>query len=532
MSTIIKRSAQLSARNNDPFSPLRVDSSTAFDKSTISYFTKTLSVPISDKILDGVPVVSKSSSENWAEENKLHSARSISKSIDSTRGFLGRQVIAIRDDVNLLTYAAFIESGGLIKVSLRDGELISREIVHSGYTQRVHLALNKFNGKLFVLHASKIANKTALFLNGDLIPTSSDNVDFPYMVFAQVSIGHVQTTEPEYAIISYKCRNTNKLFYRIMTDEKVSQEIELKSPNCLGGVDFEINGNDVIFRIDTIEDDVLVPMISRSNDRGSNVTTFSAIDLSDYKPDAVLPEGSGIVKDYLGNFHVPVTVMKDNSRYLLNVLSDDTIVEAIELSVKGFGTTLARFPKNPNLTASVLGRGDGVTDGTGIIAVGLSEGKLFSSNSQSGGINFPPARLLNHEMQKVFTFKPTDNCYTRSVIPNTVSMDYFYLEADDTGNTVSQELFLESWDMPLPVPVIQATTNANTIEVEIIKDGWFENGKTIFSLNNPSISITNVVIVNDRKAEISCSSSNLSGFSITYELKSLFYWQKAQTSVK
>lgn len=532
MTTIVTRSAQLLARTNDPFSPLQVDSSTEFNQSTLSYFTNKSSTSPSDTILDGVPIVGKSSSEIWEEENKLHGARSLSNAISSTKMFLGRQVIAIRDDINLITHAAFVEHDALVKISLKNGQLISREIIRSGHTQRVHICLNKYGGELFVLHASANNGNTLLFLKNKIVPTSSSNVDFPYMVFSQTPIGHIQTDEPEYAIISYKCRSSGKLYYRIMRNGKVGEEKELRSPQCLGGVDFEIKHETVLFRIDAIKDGVLVPMVAQSNDGGASVTDFSPIPLTGYDLDAVLPEGGGIVKDHLGNFHIPVTVLKGESRFLLDVLPDDTIVEAMQLSQKGYGTTLAAFPKKPDKTISFFGRGDGVSDGTGIIAVGLEEGKLFSSNSQAGGINFPPARLLNHEMQKIFAFKPTDNCYTKSHAPNTVSMDYFYLEADEVGNPVSQELFIESWDMPLPVPAIRAVAVSNTIEIEIIKDGWFEVGKTTFDLSDPSVAITDVIILNGRKAVITCDKDKLTGLMVAYEMRNIFYWQQSITDVK
>lgn len=532
MATIIKRSDQLSLRINDPFSPLKVTSSTEYGKSNLSYFTKEHSTPLSDDILDGVFVINKSSSEVWEEENKLHSARALSKNIDNTRGFLGRQVTAIFDDINLITYVAFIEKDGLIVTILKNGDVISRKNFFIGHTQRVHLALNKYNGELFALHASENDSKTSLYLNEKIIPTKSKNIDFPYMVFSQSPIGHVQKTEPKYALITYKCRDTGILFYRSMANGKIGEEKEFNNPKCLGGLDFEINDNTILFRIDTIKNDILVPMIATSENGGKDISAFSKIDLSQYKPDAILPEGSGIVKDYLGNFQIPVTTMKNGSRYLLNILSDDKIVEAMELASKGFGTILARFPKKPSIATNALGRGDGKTDGTGIIAVGLSEGSLFSSNSQSGGINFPPARQLNYEMQKIFAFKSTDNCYSRSVTPNTVSMDYFYLESDGRGNTVSQELFFESWDMPLPEPVINSKSTNNKIEINIVKDGWFEEAKTTFELSDKTITITDVNIINDRQAVVTCDNDNLAGLSITYEMKSVFYWHIAKAIVE
>ena len=138
MSNIINRGSQLIHRNNDPFSPLKVDISSEYDKSTNSLFGHNTGVVPNDSIFNGVEIKSKMSAAIWKDENIVHRAMSISENINSTRFMLGRQVIAIRDDINLISYALAVESDALILVSMVEGNIRERKIIFQGFTQRAH----------------------------------------------------------------------------------------------------------------------------------------------------------------------------------------------------------------------------------------------------------------------------------------------------------------------------------------------------------------------------------------------------------
>src|SRR5260221_11367048 len=100
------------------------------------------------------------------------------------------------------------------------------------------------------------------------------------------------------------------------------------------------------------------------------------------------------------------------------------------LDEKGFGYNLLVFPKSP-AQAGLLWKGNGVTDGIGIIATTIAEGKLLISNSQTGGFLYPPERTVNYDMTLMFAFRATECCYTRAQSANMVSMDYLFIESND-----------------------------------------------------------------------------------------------------
>ncbi len=189
------------------------------------------------------------------------------------------------------------------------------------------------------------------------------------------------------------------------------------------------------------------------------------------------------------------------------------------------------IPNGSNRLLRFMGRGDGQTDGIGIIATAVSGGRLFAANSQAGGVHFPVERLLNHEMQHIAFFKATD-CYTRGAQPNQVSMDYVYLEATDDGSIVSPKLYLETWDMPLPTPRVEARARGTQVSVEIHADAWFDLGKTTFEFSDPTIAMTSMAFVNDRKVIIECDTDRLEGARISFTMKNIFYFHEGSAYVE
>ena len=189
---------------------------------------------------------------------------------------------------------------------------------------------------------------------------------------------------------------------------------------------------------------------------------------------------------------------------------------------------MAVLPKSPEKNLM----GDGITDGLDIIATGLSQGKLFVSNSQAGGTHFPPKRLLNHEMPEIFSFRSTECCYTRAQVPNTVSMDYLFIEMDRNGDPVSQDLLFETWDMPLPIPQLTAKAKGNKVKVEIQKDAFFEEGKTIFSIDDPTVNIVSSSLVDNRSTVVEFDSNDLVRKVLSFEMKSLFYWHAGEATIE
>lgn len=525
----ISRQSQLQSRKWDPFSPVQRVSVNQFGIMNLA-----AGGTLSDALLDGVEITAKSKVAKWLDENYVHHARVLSERINSTRFLLGAQVIAGRDDVKKLSHILVVEEDRLVRVTLNLSSEIERFIVHHGIIRRAHLTINKFSGFPHVVYvASDDSGSSLLFLDGKQIRTSSQDIDFPFMAFCQAPIGQVQKSQPSFGLLSYKCRQSGKIFLReISQDGSVGSEREIAAPNCLGGVDFAISGDRVLFRVDSIETNSIITRVASSSDRGTTLSTFEKVDLGGFEPDEHLPTTCPVFQDYLGNFHVPVATRKDDKRHLFDVM-DDLAVESLTLSTRGFGYTLARFPKKPAVEARAIprGRGDGTTDGVGIIATAMDQGQLLVSNSQSGGATYPQERLLNHEMPKVFSFKATECCYTRAQVPNTVSMDYVFIECDENGAPISNELLIETWDMPLPTPIIEAKANGSNVTVNIIRDAWFENGRSIFNFDDPSIEISTVNYINERTVEIATNSSTLSGKKVTFETKNAFYWHEGSSTI-
>jgi hypothetical protein len=525
----ISRQSQLQSRKWDPFSPVQRVSVNQF-----GIMKMAASRMLTDALLDGIEISAKPKVAKWLDENYVHHAKVLSEQVNSTRFLLGAQVVAGRDDIKKLSHILVVEKDRLVRVTLYLSCEIERLIVHHGIIRRAHLTINKFSGYPHVAYvASNDAGSSLLFLDGKQINTSSQDVDFPFMALCQASIGQVQKSQPKYGLLSYKCRTSGKVFLReISQDGAVGSEREIAAPNCLGGIDFAISGDRVLFRADAIETNSLITRIASSGDKGATLSTFEKVDLGDFEPDEHLPTTCPVFQDYLGNFHVPVATQKDDKRHLFDVM-DDLAVESMTLSTRGFGYTLARFPKKPEMEARATprGRGDGSTDGVGIIATAMDQGQLLVSNSQSGGATYPQERLLNHEMPKIFSFKATECCYTRNQVPNTVSMDYVFIECDENGAPISNELLIETWDMPLPIPIIEAKANGSNITVNIIKDAWFENGRTIFNFDDLSIEISAVNYINERTVEITTNNSALAGKKITFETKNAFYWHEGSSII-
>jgi hypothetical protein len=525
--TYVSRAQQIANRRWDPYSPLR-----RLAVTQVRFLSLGTQSQLSDELLDGVRIEPRSAVAKWRNENDVHAAFVLSERVNSTRCFLGPQVLAARDDVRKLSHILVMEADRLVVVTLELMEQRARHVVFEGFTQRAHVTINKYDSTVHVVHASADGKGgTGLFWNDRLIPTVSSDIDFPFLTFAQVPIGHVQLAPPHYGILTYKCRKSGRLFRRIIdANGDVGVEEDLTAPQCVGGVDCAISGDNVLFRIDAVMANNLVTMTALSADRGQTIPAFTAVDLSGFDADQHLPTTSPVFQDYLGQFHVPVAVTKGDARHFFDVM-DDAAVEAMTLSTRGFGHLLARFPKAGG-KQSARGRGDGFTDGIGIIATALDKGRLLVSNSQSGGIHYPPERILNHEMQLMFAFKATECCYTRAQQPNTVSMDYLFIEADSGGNPVSQQLFLETWDMPLPEPHLTASVQGRTVSVTIQKDAWFHEGKTTFGIEDPRIRVESARLTGDRTAEVTFDSDELTGKVISFEMKNLFYWHAGQTIIR
>jgi hypothetical protein len=265
------------------------------------------------------------------------------------------------------------------------------------------------------------------------------------------------------------------------------------------------------------------------------ITEFIAIDLN-------YPELTGMqsaithsppVVDHSSKIHVPLALFGEGRCTALDFLYKDAIVEAIRVPAPSNASKsmpLVALERFPSKGGSNLSFGNGVTDGVGIIMVMASAGSLYTSNSQAGGINYPPPSHLNHEMPYIAAYDSSE-CYTSGDKPNVVTMDYIFLEADPlTQKPASRDIHLETWDMPLRTPILKAVEIEGTVEVTIEQNAFFYPGETTFTFDGPKIVIKSVSFLDSRNARIeTCVSAK--GAVISFEVKTLFYHHAGRSQV-
>jgi hypothetical protein len=108
----------------------------------------------------------------------------------------------------------------------------------------------------------------------------------------------------------------------------------------------------------------------------------------------------------------------------------------------------------------------------------------------------------------------------------------FRLRQNNLGTPNSQNLLFESWDMPLPEPVIEAHSEGNRIHLKILKSALFYVGKTTVSLSDPAVNILNLTFDNSREVTIECDSDKLAKLTVSFHAQNLFFNHEASTIIK
>ena len=479
---------------------------------------------LSDSLFDGDDVPAAVVARNWVLEHAVHQTVLLSSALSSTRSFLGQQKLMVRDDVRLTTIAAVQEGDRLVLVTIANGQQV-RSVFQRQGVWRSHIELDKFSGEPIIAWVRDGAERQ-LFLSERRVETEAADLDFPTFALSQAPIGHVQASPAPYGVLAYKSRKTGQLLARRVVGAEHGPEIALAAPLFLGGAGLAISARTVLIRIDAIEGGRITPMISRSVDEGRTFGAFEPVPLpygDDYR---VIPAHAGPIVDYGGFFHLPVGVTNGVESIALDVLVDEAAVEAIKVSGPldpRSGVAAAAFPRKPGLEAMIPRFGNGTTDGLGVISILVTEGRLYTSNSQAGGIHYPEPVHLNYDMPQIAAVAYTE-CYTSGLKPNIVSMDYAYLEAGLDGAPLSGALHFETWDMPLPEPVLTAVAKGTDIEVKIEQDANFEPGRTVFDFDDPAVAIASVEITGDRSALIKTEGvDSLVGKRLSFEMRSRFY---------
>lgn len=507
-----------------------------------------------DAILDGVDVPRPMHATNWVLESRVHKTVKLTDDVRSTRNFVGPQVNVLRDDLRRLSFAIHIEgdTDRLVLTEIKDSKVV-RQVEIDDRVWRADLSLDKYSGKPHVLYTKIGSRGGNLFLDGQQISTQDSDIDFPFMDVSQLPLGHVPAGPAAYAVMTYKSRDTGKIYYRRMTDNGIEEERLLFDQVALGGASLAVIGNKIVFQLNVKNGDDYQPSIITSYDGGSTLGAAEALDIKSSSPDRLEYQAytAAPIVDYSGMVHVPVmTRFADGVRLLDVLVEDSTATEAIEIRTPNIGSavgTLARFPKTVCATHVIFDGanlpvkqdfrvGDGVTDGIGIIAVLLDSGKLFTSNSQSGGFSYPDKVHLNHEMMEMATLATTE-CYTSGRMPNTVSMDYIFLEAIESRLPVSGELHLETWDMPLPIPLGKAVlVSSDTIELTIISNANFLAGGLEVDIDHMIAKVTDITVADHRKAYVKFTLvdglKGLMGHPISIRSRNAFYYHELNLQIE
>ncbi len=510
---------------------------------------------LTDSYFDGVPLPRTIRPRTWIPEGSVHRERLLSTQIDSTRYFEGPQNCAVRDDNRRTTWVAFVETPAgksdrpRLMLHKFPGSWPSSmqapppecTCLAEDNVWRFHIALNKHTGKITATWITRSGGQHKLWLDGAIVETRAQEPDFPFFAFSQPPIGHVANTPPPFSIFGYKCRKTGRLFLRRVESGKLTPEVDLKLGEVLGGITFGISGEKVLVRVDLLKNGKIVPALLKSLDSGNTFTQAEPIDLSHYGTDfEVVPGYTEPVVDVGGHFHAPIHVSNGKESVALNyVVREDAAAEAIRVD----GSSRISNSRLENVALSqvteevfpaTLGNpeafGNGTTDGHGLIMVLSTEGRLFSSNSSAGGVYYPEAALLNYEMPLIAAFASTE-CYTSGLKPNFVSMDYVYIEADSVGRPISSDLHMETWDMPLPVPQVAATSKGSRVEIKALTDMDLEPGQVSFSFGDPSIRITDAKVTSLRTAVVETDAKDLKGQTVRLDVDSLFHRHYAEAVI-
>jgi hypothetical protein len=469
----------------------------------------------------------------WLSEADVHSGLRITAKLKNSNQFFANQVMVVRDEIRSLTWVATIETDGIYLSRIEGNHLASHDIVSAGEVSRATLTLRKFDGLPLVTFIQIINGKGQLFINKFCVGTTADNIDFPCLAIEQPPIGFAALEAPMHAVLTYKEIETGRSIARHVDPNTLicDTEVDLQLPSILGGVAVAISNGRTLGKIELIQGQTVIPATLDSIDYFATSVAPKPIDLTAVPHDRVVPAQSRLFIDNTGIIHASLLVEYQNDSIVLDSHLDDGIIVAAVSDTKGTHSLIEAFPKMPALYDGLrFGYGDGETDGAGVIATLLSNGRLFASNSQSGGYTYPDAGLLNDDMQRMYLHAQTE-CYTRNR-PNYVSMDYAFIESDESGNPVSAELWLETWDMPLPLPEIEHTWEGDRLRLRILRDGWFFPGQTSFLIEPTVAEITRADFVDYREMTLEFNApERVKGTTITFETKNVFFYYQASVIV-
>jgi len=510
------------------------------DQSTPALFlAKALSevVPssvLTDDLFDTRPLPRPIRALNWSSETKVHGGILLTAALKNANQFVGTQTMVVRDEVRRRTHVVAIEIDGLYHYTYAQNAIQMRRLVATGDAIRAHISLRKFDGQPIVSYVLRKDASTTLHIESQQVATKAARVDFPFFTLLQPTTGYPATAPPDTALLFYKDRADGSIFVRNIDPFTFVAGVERKLPfaDVLGGADAEITKDKCVVRAQVQVGGALVSHIVTSIDAGATFSSPRPVDLSLVPGTTELPATAATTTDNTLHFHVPVVKASDQGAILLDILPDDDLVTAAISAPAGGAHALVRFPSMSARYAGFRdGFGDGIVDGSGVIATLSVGGKLLVSNSQSGGYSYPSEAHLNHDVQKVFGFRSTE-CYTRGASANTVSMDYVVVEADDDGRPVSSELWIDTWDMPLPEPQISRAIAGGVVTLRIERSGWFFHGQTSFELDPPNTFITKVTMRGFREIDLEFDDpAQVRGTTISFETKNAFYHYGAKVTI-
>lgn len=486
---------------------------------------------LSDRLYDGVPLAPGFRATRWLEESTVHGALRITDQAVNTRGFVSLQSPIVRDEIRATTWVASNEVSGLFLTKVLNGAVNQRNQLTQNPVDRFSIGLRKYDGATFVAYTAG----NSIFVNDRLIGALGEEPTFPSIALDQVPVGHYPSAPPAWGLLSYK--TAGRLVLQLLTGDGEPDGAPMALPfeGTLGGLDVVIYDGIAVAKVGVVDGAGVTFHVARFpiTDRIAESPAFEPVDLSGGGYSTFRPGGSPGFFDSAGRYHFSAVGMGPDSCAVYDVMPfEDLATEVGSHPSAILDTQASAFPKKPTRETAPLpfGFGDGVTDGSGIIVTTLQNGLLLASNSQSGGYSYPSDKILNHEMPEVLCFRSTE-CYTRGAVPNTVSMDYLFVEADSRGEPVDSSIWLETWDMPLPAPKLTASASNDRIRLRIEADGWFIPGTTSIQFSDPLVRARSIEWVDERELVVTTTAPPPSGTTAVFEAFSDLFYHRGEARI-
>jgi hypothetical protein len=162
---------------------------------------------LSDHLFDTPALPRAMRAVNWIPETSVHHAIKVTDKLRDYDQFVGTQTMVVRDELRQKTHLVAIQTDGLFLYTVDNQSDISIRKVSNSHTRRAHICLRKYDGVPIISYAVTEVNGSRLFVNDTEISINFSDVDFPYLVIEQPTIGLPAVNAPSVGILSHCYRS-------------------------------------------------------------------------------------------------------------------------------------------------------------------------------------------------------------------------------------------------------------------------------------------------------------------------------------